>query len=117
MKQILIIDDEEAICWALQRAFERAGYRVAVAASAEEGLEAAATPRPDAVVLDVRLPGMDGLAALGRLAELTADAPVIVITALTATCTPPCRPSRAGLSTTSPSRSTSPSPRRGRPEP
>jgi two-component system nitrogen regulation response regulator GlnG len=80
-RQILIIDDEEAVCWALKRAFERAGHRVAVASSAEEGLEAAAAKRPDAVILDVRLPGMDGLEALGKLRQLTSDAPVIVITA------------------------------------
>src|SRR6185295_16874390 len=80
-RQILIIDDEEAVCWALKRAFERAGHRVAVASSAEEGLDAAKAKRPDAVLLDVRLPGMDGLEALGRLQKLTSDAPVIVITA------------------------------------
>src|SRR5436190_13624763 len=80
-KQILIIDDEEAVCWSLQSAFERAGYRVAVAPSAEEGLKCARDDRPDAVFLDVRLPGMDGLDALEELRRLTRDAPIIVITA------------------------------------
>ena len=74
---ILIIDDEESIAWALQRAFEREGYRVAVAASAEDGLKKAAAHPPDVVFLDVRLPGMDGLTALGRLK----GAAVVVITA------------------------------------
>jgi two-component system nitrogen regulation response regulator GlnG len=81
MKHILIIDDEEAVCWALERALVREGYQVAVTASAEEGLELAARQRPDAIILDVRLPGMDGLTALGRLRQLTQDAPVIVVTA------------------------------------
>jgi two-component system nitrogen regulation response regulator GlnG len=80
-KQILIIDDEEAVCWALRRALEREGYRVAVAASAEEGLDSARDKRPDAVFLDVRLPGMDGLAALEELRRLTREGPIIVITA------------------------------------
>ncbi len=80
-KRVLIIDDEEAVCWSLRRAFERGGYRVAVASSAEEGLEAARREKPDAVFLDVRLPGMDGLAALGELRAITVNAPVIVITA------------------------------------
>src|SRR6516162_11625805 len=80
-KQILIIDDEEAVCWALRRALEREGYGVAVAASAEEGLESARADRFDAVFLDVRLPGMDGLAALEELRRLTREAPIIVITA------------------------------------
>jgi two-component system nitrogen regulation response regulator GlnG len=80
-KQVLIIDDEEAVCWALKRAFERAGHRVAVASSAEEGLEEARRRPPNAIVLDVRLPGADGLSILGQLRRLTGDAPVIVVTA------------------------------------
>src|SRR5579864_1056006 len=78
---ILIIDDEEAVAWSLRRALERGGFRVSVASSAEEGLELAGREKPDVVILDVRLPGVDGLSALGRLRELTHDAPVIVITA------------------------------------
>ncbi|HEV3143232.1 MAG TPA: sigma-54 dependent transcriptional regulator [Gemmataceae bacterium] len=80
-QHILIIDDEEAVCWSLRRALERGGFRVSVASSAEEGLELAGRDKPDAVILDVRLPGMDGLSALGQLRELTHDAPIIVITA------------------------------------
>ncbi|HKB03053.1 MAG TPA: sigma-54 dependent transcriptional regulator [Gemmataceae bacterium] len=78
---ILIVDDEEAISWALKKAFERQGHRVATAASAEAAFDIAAKTRPDVVVLDVRLPGMDGLAALGRLRQLTGGAPVVVVTA------------------------------------
>jgi two-component system nitrogen regulation response regulator GlnG len=81
VSQILIVDDEEAVCWALQRALTREGHRVAVAASAEEAFVVAAQQRPDVVVLDVRLPGLDGLTALGRLRQITHDAPVIVVTA------------------------------------
>jgi two-component system nitrogen regulation response regulator GlnG len=81
VSHILLIDDEEAVCWALRRALVNEGHSVAVASSAEEGLSLAAQKRPEAVVLDVRLPGMDGLTALGRMRELTQDAPVIVVTA------------------------------------
>jgi two-component system nitrogen regulation response regulator GlnG len=81
LSHILIVDDEEAVCWALDRALTRAGQRVTVAASAEEALTRAAADRPDVVVLDVRLPGQDGLSVLGRLRQLTDDAPVIVVTA------------------------------------
>jgi two-component system nitrogen regulation response regulator GlnG len=81
MKHILIIDDEQAVCWALQRALTSAGHQVAVAASAEEGFERAAEHKPDAIILDVRLPGMDGLTALGRLRQLAPEAPIIVVTA------------------------------------
>ncbi len=81
MKHVLIIDDEEAVCWSLERALGREGYSVAVAASAEQGLKLAAERRPDAVILDVRLPGMDGLTALGKLRETVPDVPAVVITA------------------------------------
>jgi two-component system nitrogen regulation response regulator GlnG len=81
MKHILIVDDEEAVCWALERALSKEGHRVAVASSAEDAFALAQKQRFDAVLLDVRLPGMDGLSALGRLRELTGDAPVIVVTA------------------------------------
>ena len=80
-KSILIVDDEEAVCWSLRRAFEREGFRVGVAASAEEAFEVAPRQRPDVIILDVRLPGMDGIAALNQLNQLTNSAPVIVITA------------------------------------
>src|SRR5687767_2823011 len=81
MKHILIIDDEEAVCWALERALRKEGHEVAVAASAEEGLVLADRQPPDAIILDVRLPGMDGLTALGQLKKRTEDSPVIVVTA------------------------------------
>src|SRR5215218_1310059 len=81
MGSLLIIDDEEPIAWALRRAFERAGHRVSVAASAEDGLAKAKQNPPDAVFLDVRLPGMDGLTALGELKKRAPAAAVVVITA------------------------------------
>jgi two-component system nitrogen regulation response regulator GlnG len=81
MKHVLVVDDEEAVCWALQRALSREGHHVTVAASAEQGLAVVARQRPDAVILDVRLPGMDGLTALGVLRQRLPDVPVLVITA------------------------------------
>src|SRR5215472_12453608 len=80
-KHILIVDDEEAVCWTLQRALTREGYSVDVAPSAEEAFAVAQKRRPAAVILDVRLPGLDGLSALADLRRLTHDAPVIVVTA------------------------------------
>jgi two-component system, NtrC family, nitrogen regulation response regulator GlnG len=81
VSEILLIDDEEAVCWALQRALSSEGHAVAVASSAEEGLALAGRQRPDAIILDVRLPGMDGLTALAKLRQVTQDAPIIVVTA------------------------------------
>ena len=81
MSHILVIDDEEAVCWALQRALSAEGHQVVVAASAEQGFVQIARQVPDVVITDVRLPGMDGLTALARIHRLTDEAPVIVITA------------------------------------
>lgn len=78
---VLIIDDEEPIAWALRRAFERDKHRVEVAATAEDGLAKAKRNPPDVVFLDVRLPGMDGLTALGELKKAAPGAAVVVITA------------------------------------
>jgi two-component system nitrogen regulation response regulator GlnG len=78
---VLIIDDEESVAWALRKACDRQGYRTTVAATAEDGLAAARRSAPDAVFLDVRLPGMDGLTALGKLKQFAPDAAVVVITA------------------------------------
>ena len=78
---ILIVDDEEAVCWALERGLTRDGFSVKTTASAEESFVLAEQRRPDVVVLDVRLPGLDGLAALARLKEISGGAPIIIITA------------------------------------
>jgi two-component system nitrogen regulation response regulator GlnG len=81
MPQVLIIDDEETIAWALRRAFEREHYQVRVAASAEAGLKLVQQQKPEVVFLDVRLPGMDGLTALEHLRRLAPESAIIVITA------------------------------------
>jgi two-component system nitrogen regulation response regulator GlnG len=80
-RHILIVDDEQAVCWALGRALEREGHSVALAASAEQAFALVGERRPDAIILDVRLPGMDGLTALPRLREMAPEAAVIVVTA------------------------------------
>src|SRR5271168_4910724 len=81
MSHILIVDDEEAVCWVLERALTKEGHKVVVTASAEQAFTLVEKQRPDAIVLDVRLPGLDGLSALGKLRELSGDAPIIVVTA------------------------------------
>jgi two-component system nitrogen regulation response regulator GlnG len=80
-RHVLIIDDEEAVCWALERALRNEGHTVAVAASAEQGFAQIERRVPDAIILDVRLPGMDGLTALPRLRAVAPEAAVIVVTA------------------------------------
>ncbi len=81
MSRVLIVDDEAGICWAFGEYLGDLGHDVAVASSAEEGLEAAAARPFDAVVLDVRLPGIDGLAAMPDFRKRAGAAPIIVMTA------------------------------------
>lgn len=81
MSNLLVVDDEQAICWGLSKMGKSLGYKVTVASSAERALEVAAEIRPDVIVLDVRLPGMDGLTAIDRLRDEVGDVPIIVITA------------------------------------
>jgi two-component system nitrogen regulation response regulator GlnG len=81
MAHLLIVDDEQSICWGLARLGKEMGHSVSSAASAEEALALAARQPPDAIVLDVRLPGMDGLAAMERLHADIGPVPVILITA------------------------------------
>jgi two-component system nitrogen regulation response regulator GlnG len=78
---LLVVDDEEAICWGLKRLGESLGLDVLTAPSAEEGLAAAAQTVPDAIVLDVRLPGMDGLTAMQHFRARAERVPIIIITA------------------------------------
>lgn len=81
MSKILVVDDEQSICWGFAKLGESMGHEVETAASAEEGLRLAAESRPDLLVLDVRLPGMDGLSALEHFRHDVGNAPIIVITA------------------------------------
>jgi DNA-binding NtrC family response regulator len=81
MSHILVVDDEPSICWGFEQFLTDEGHVVATAASAEEAFRRVDEQLPDAIVLDVRLPGMDGLTAIRKLRERTGNAPIIVITA------------------------------------
>lgn len=80
-KRILVIDDEEAILESLQMYFTEKGYIVNCAKTANEGLSFASSFYPDLIILDVRLPDVDGLEILERLRCLSRRSPVIIITA------------------------------------
>ena len=78
---VLVIDDDERVHEALREALDPSSYAVASAFSGEEGLQLHDRLRPDAVLLDVILPEMGGMAVLRALKEASADVPVIVMTA------------------------------------
>ena len=79
-KHILIVDDDALMRRSLAYNLEQAGYRAASAASAEDALAMAQRTRPDLVLLDIGLPGMDGLDAVRRFKDQY-DLPVIFLTA------------------------------------
>jgi DNA-binding NtrC family response regulator len=81
MSAILIVDDEPAIGWSLRELLADEGHAVALAASVAEALEACRRHPPETILLDVRLPGRDGLSAIPDLRALAPHAPVIVMTA------------------------------------
>jgi DNA-binding response OmpR family regulator len=78
---ILIVEDEHAVARGIEYALSQEGYQVSVARSGEEGLDTAITQAPDLVLLDVRLPGIDGFEVLRRLRAAGGKAPVLMLTA------------------------------------
>jgi DNA-binding NtrC family response regulator len=78
---ILVIDDEEIMREILEALLTREGYQVRLAASGEEGLELARATPFDAAIVDVMMPGMDGMTTLEELRRLDEDLPVLMITA------------------------------------
>ncbi len=85
MKQLLVIDDEPGHRLMVRAVMEDGGWRVHEAASAVEALQRLDKCRghgcPDVILLDMKLPGMDGMEALARLRELAPSVPVVMLTA------------------------------------
>ncbi len=81
MKKILFADDEESIRLLYQEEFEEAGYEVVLAANGEEAVEKFSKTRPDLLVIDIKMPGMDGIEVLKKVREQSKDVPVILCTA------------------------------------
>jgi|SRR5579859_1858484 len=79
-RRILVVDDETSIRDVLTRYLEREGYRVEVAADGPGALQSASAAQPDLIVLDLMLPGLDGLEVCRRL-RLSSAVPIIMLTA------------------------------------
>ena len=78
---VLVVDDDRTVRDVVRRYLEHAGYRVAVAGDGEQALRIAAEAAPDLVVLDLMLPGIDGLEVCRRL-RANGPVPVVMLTAL-----------------------------------
>ena len=79
--RILVVDDDQAVRDSLPRSLAFNGYDVELAGDGLTALEAIARSRPDAVVLDVMMPRLDGLEACRRLRSAGEDLPILVLTA------------------------------------
>ncbi|AHG88933.1 response regulator receiver [Gemmatirosa kalamazoonensis] len=79
--RILLVEDNDDLAFGLRRTLEGEGYDVAVAADGPSGIRAALDARPDLVILDVMLPGVDGFGVLRALRERGMTAPVLMLTA------------------------------------
>jgi len=84
---ILIVDDDTRLRTSFERLLISAGHKIVTASSGEDGLVAVEKYRPELVVMDVRLPGMNGLEALAALHERDSRLPVIIMTAFSTTDT------------------------------
>ena len=82
-RQILIVDDDLDIRVGTGLRLQAAGYHPLMAANGEEGVASAVLNHPDAIVLDIRMPKLDGFGALTRLKNLaeTKDIPVVMLSA------------------------------------
>jgi two-component system, NtrC family, response regulator AtoC len=81
MQRILIADDEANMRWALDKALSKAGYEVVTAENGPTALESIRSERPDLVLLDLKMPKMDGIEVLREIKAIVPDILVIMMTA------------------------------------
>ncbi len=79
--RILAVDDESRYVWVIRKVLEGAGYETLTASNGETALELAAVEAPDLILLDIRLPDMDGYAVCQHIREFS-KVPIIMLTAL-----------------------------------
>lgn len=82
MKKLLVVDDEHDICDFVKIFFQERGYTVLTALSGEDALIAVKNEKPDLVLLDIKMKGMDGIAALKHIRDIDKNVKVVMVTAL-----------------------------------
>ncbi len=81
MKKILLVDDDEGIRFVYTQELQDEGYTVIKAKNGEEGLCLFEQERPDLVILDIQMPGMNGIEVLRRMKKMSPEIPVILSSA------------------------------------
>src|ERR1700752_3445076 len=79
--QVLVVEDEQRMARLLQRALTEEGHQVVVARDGREGFEIARSSAFDVILLDVMLPGIDGLAIARKLRDCRNQTPILMLTA------------------------------------
>ena len=82
MRKLLVVDDEQDICDFVRNFFSERGFEVFTALNGEEALALAKEEKPELVLLDIKMEGMDGIATLKHLKAIDANLKVIMVTAL-----------------------------------
>ena len=77
-KKLLIVDDEPNLRTLYQAEFTQAGYEVVLAESGREAIEKVGEDKPDLVIMDIRMPGMDGIESMGKILSRDNQLPVII---------------------------------------
>lgn len=80
--KILVVDDERMIRWSIQQAFSREGFTVSAVETGEEAVAQSTDEMPDLVLLDITLPGIDGIEVLRRLKSIEPSVSVVMVTAI-----------------------------------
>jgi DNA-binding response OmpR family regulator len=81
-QRVLVVDDDQTVSDVVRRYLERDGFTVGLAADGQSALRTFAQEKPDLVVLDLMLPGIDGLEVCRRMRAIEPDLPVVMLTAL-----------------------------------
>lgn len=81
--KILVVDDERDICEVIGSFLKKRHYEVVTASSGQEALEKLIVEKPDLVLLDIRMPHMDGIECLRQIKKLNNEALVIMVTCIT----------------------------------
>src|SRR5208283_1788096 len=79
-RTLLVVDDEEVVCQACRRIFSRQGFQVEVNTDARQGLSWATEKDYSIILLDIKMPNIDGIEFLKKLREKRPDVPVLIIT-------------------------------------
>lgn len=82
MNKILVVDDDRYVCQKLSKLLRRRGYKVLEALSGDDAVEMYGNERPDAVLLDILMPGKDGFETLSELKAMDPEIRVIMVTAV-----------------------------------